>query len=304
MNIKMNDIDNSKLEAAMKAYAQDPDKDNLVKLVMAIKDTKLFVPARAIPEKGGFQPYVIKNQEGEMYMPAFTAQAKLPKDQKYQGVLKLAYKQCASMLLDNPTLVQGIALNPFSENLLLKVQMLELTRKVERHEMEVRQQKPKAMQIKADDFRMVTRHNTEFHEIPEKLYAGKREFIESLSEDVLCELYREPYVQMGQAGHYSFTRDSFEIMDLNIRDDLNVIQIVAPAQYLYRTNCRELYIVWNPQTERICYYVIAKGAKDEKDGFYLDVVKEDGSWEQLEDAPAEGSIINRVMELFEMAQGA
>ncbi len=294
MSIKMNDIDNTKLEEAMQVYMKDQDKENLIKLVYAIQETKLFVPAMAVQKKGGFQPYIIKNAQGDMYMPAFTSMQKFPQTQRYQGMLKIQYKQCVSMLLDHPTLVQGIALNPFSDNLLLKSQMLELSRQVERSAKE----QPKAYSVKTEDFRMIVRHNVEFHLIPEKLFAEKLEFIKSLSEDTLCELYRTPYIEVGQEKAYPYTSDSFEMMELSIREDLSLIQILAPSKYLYQTNCRELYVVWNPLTEQVGYYVVEKGLESEDIPYHLDIIREDGTSEKLEEAPAEGSVMNRIMELF------
>lgn len=295
----MNDIDNSKLEEAMQIYKQEPGNDNLIKLCLALQDTQLFVPAMAVPKRGGFQPYVIKNQEGDMYMPAFTSQQKFPADQKYQGMLKLQYKQCVSMLLDNPTLVQGIALNPMIDNLMLKTQMLELSRKIEKH---VQENQPKAVTIKVDDFRMVSRNNVEFHQIPHKLFEQKLEFIRNLSEDVFCEMYKVPYVEVGHEQQYPFTKNDFEIMELNVREDLNIMQVVTPSRFLYMTNCRELYIVWNPQTEKVGYYVIEKGTDPQKNQFFLGRVTEEEKREQLEEAPLEGNVMNRVMELFEQDQ--
>jgi len=296
MSVKMNDIDNTKLEEAMQVYIKDQDKENLVRLVYAIQETKLFVPAMAVQKQkqGGFQPYIVKNAEGDMYMPAFTSMNKFPQNQKYQGMLKIQYKQCVAMLLDHPTLVQGIVLNPFSDNLMLKSQMLQLSRQVEQNAKEA----PKAYSVKTEDFRMVVRHNTEFHSIPEKLFAQKLEFIQSLNEERLCELYKEPYTEVGQAGQYPYTKESFEMMELRVRDDLSIIQIIAPSKYLCQTNCREIYIVWNPLTEQVGYYVIEKGLETEETAFHLDVVREDGSIEKLEQAPADGNVMNRVMELF------
>lgn len=299
MDIKTNDIDNSKLEEVIQAYLKEPGKDGLMVLTAALLGTKLFVPAMAIPQKGGFQPYIVKNQEGDLYMPAFTSQKKFPKEQKYQGMLKLQYKQCVSMILDNQTLVQGIVLNPSEDNLILKTQMLELSRKVEQN---AKQNQVRAVTMKAEDFRMVTRHNVEFHQIPEKLYQEKMEFIQSISQEVLCELYKVPYVEMGQEKRFPYTKGNFEIMELNVRDDLNIMQIVTPTKYLSKTNCREIYIVWNPLTERVGYYVIEKGTQPDKASYFLDLVKEDGTCDKLEEAPAEGNVINRVMELFENAQ--
>lgn len=299
MSIKMNDIDNSKLEAVMQEYLKEPGRDSLIKLVMAIKDTKLFVPAMAIPEKGGFQPYVIKNKEGDLFMPAFTSQERFPENQKYQGMLKLQYKQCVSMLLDNPTLVQGIALNPSTDNLMLKTKMLELSRQVDQH---VQEQPKQALTMKIEDFRMVTRHHVEFHQIPEKLFSEKTGFIQNLSGEVLCGMYKVPYIDVNHEKQFPYTKDSFEIMELNVREDLNIMQIVTPTKYLYKTNCRELYIVWDPRTERIGYYVIEKGTDPDKKQFFLDEIKEDGSATNLEEAPLEGNVIGRVMELFEGAR--
>lgn len=292
----MNDIDNARLEDAMQVYMKDQDKEHLVQLAYAIQNTKLFVPAMAVrkQKQGGFQPYIVKNGDGDMYMPAFTSMKKFPNNQKYQAMLKIQYKQCVSMLLDNPTLVQGIVLNPYSDNLTLKSQMLELSRKVEQSEKAA----PKAYSVKTDDFRMIVRHNVEFHKIPEKLFAQKLEFIRTLNEETLCELYKEPYTEVGQEAQYPYTKDSFEMMELSIREDLSIMQISAPSKYLYQTNCRELYIVWNPLTEQIGYYVIEKGMDTEEIKFHLDVFKEDGTWEKLEAAPAEGNVMNRVMELF------
>lgn len=297
MGAKMNDIDNTKLEEAMQVYIQGQDKDNLVRLVYALADTRLFVPAMAVQKKGGFQPYVMKNAEGDMYMPAFTSAKKFPVGQKYQGMLKIQYKQCVSMLLDNPTLVQGIALNPFSDNLMLKTQMLELSRKIEQDAQKA-QQKPRTYKIRPDDFRMVVRHNVEFHQIPEKLFAQKLEFIKSLSKETICGLYKAPYVEAGQEGNYPYTQDDFEMMQLNIREGLSIVQILTPSRYQYQTNCRELYIVWNPLTVQVAYYVVEKGLDTDQNKFYLGIVREDGSKEQLEEAPAEGNVMNRVMELF------
>ena len=36
--------------------------------------------------------------------------------------------------------------------------------------------------------------------------------------------------------------------------------------------------------------------------FYLDVVKKDGGSERLEEAPSEGNVMNRIIELFEASQ--
>ena len=298
MNVKMNDIDNSKLEEAVKLYLQEPGKESLLKLAITLKDASLFVPARVIPKNQGFQPYVVKNEQGDMFMPAFTSIAKFPDAKEYQGMLKVSYKQCESLLLDQPTLIQGMALNPSTDNLMLKTQMLKLTRDIEKKQKE-QKPRPKRVTMKTQDFHMVMRHNVEFHVLPEKIFEGKKEFIEQFTEETLVDIYKIPYVDADQEANFPYTKKDFELMQLNIKEDLNLIQIVAPEKRLAKTNCREIYIVWNPQTDKIAYYMIEKGIDPESNGFMLDRAKEDGSWEKIGDAPEEGSTMNHIMELFE-----
>lgn len=293
-NAKIIDLDNAKLEQAIQDYAKAGDSDGecLRRLVEALRDVELLVPAMQSPKKDGFQPYVVKNSAGVMFMPAFTSMKKITNGQNYVGMLRLPYKQCVSMILDYPSSVQGITLNPVSDGLVLKKQLLELSRKLEQGE------PPAAVTVKIEDFHMMMRHNAEFQHIPQKLYEKKQEFIRELSKETLCALYKEPYVKAEQEKAFPYTEDDFDFMELDIRDDLNLVQITVPAGKIYRTNCRELYIVWNPQTERIRYYAIEKG-EDEKGAKYLvSVVREDGRRERLEDAPAEGNEIGRIMELF------
>lgn len=294
MNIKISDIDNTRLEEVMQAYAKEPDKEKLKQLVFALRDTELFVPAMTTQKRGSFRPYFLKNPQGEMYMPAFTSMKKFPQGQQYQGMLRLKYAQCVSMLLDSQAPIQGIALNPYADNLMLKTQMLELSRKAEQQANAA----PKTYTVKADDFHMMLRNQIEFQLIPKKLFAQKLEFVQDVSEETLCGLYQEAYAGVGQEGNFPYSRDDFELMDLNIRDDLKIIQVMAPAKYLYQTNCREIYIVCNPQTGQAGYYVIEKGKDAEGGCFYLDEVREDGSMERLEEAPSEGNVMSRVMELF------
>lgn len=298
MNRKMNDIDNTKLIESMQAYIDKPSKEALIRLVLALKDTEVFVPVMVNQDKQALQPYIIKNKDGDMYVPAFTSMERFPKGQKYQGMQKLQYKQCVSMLLGNKASVQGIVLNPYTDNLILKEQMLELSNKMEQD-----LPKKQKMTIKINDFRMIARYDVEFRQIPKRLHTQKLAFIQELSAEKLCEIYKEPYAEVKQERLYEYTADDFEIMELDVREDLNVMQIMLPSKYLYQTNCREMYVVWNPQTERVGCYVVEKAKETpEKKAFLLKEIKQDGSWGNFEEAPSEGNIMNRVMELFEAAK--
>lgn len=300
MSTQKNDIDNTKLELAVHEFLQAPGEEKFVAIVNEIKDTVLFVPAMAVPEKGGYQPYVMKNPEGEMFMPAYTAEDKFPDKESYETMLKLSYQQCVSMLIDQETPVKGILLNPAAEgSLILKKEMLELSRQVER---DGQKANPHMVTLKMEDFHMVTRHVAEFHQIPAKLYEEKAEFIQSLSKEKLCELYKVPYIELEQEERFPYTEDDFEMMELNISDNLYMVQVTAPAKNLVKTTCRELYYVWNPNTQKVGCYGIEKSSEPDQPEYFLDEIKEAGDYEQLEEAPSEGNVINRVIELFEAAQ--
>ncbi len=300
MSEQTNEVDNSMLEQAVQAFLQEPGEKRFIKIVNEIKDTALFVPAMAVPEKGGYQPYVMKNPDGDMFMPAYTAEDKFPDSETYQAMLRLPYKQCAAMMLDQETPVKGILLNPGAEggSLILKKELIELGRQIERDQ----EANPNIVTLKTEDFHMVTRHVAEFHQIPAKLYEEKVDFIKSLSKETLCALYKNPYVELEQEGRFPYTEDDFDMMELSIRDDLNMVQVSAPSKNLVKTTCRELYFVWNPQTQRVGCYGIEKGAGPDQPEFFLDEITGGGEYKQLEEAPSEGNVINRVMELFEEMQ--
>ena len=293
MDIKKSDIDDTKLLEAMHAYIREPGKETLFGLVMALKDSKVFVPVMINQQKKALQPYVIKNKDEDVYVPAFTSVSKFPEDQQYQGMQKLQYKQCVSMLLGNEASIKGIVLNPYTDNLMLKEQMLELSSQVEK-EVPTR----RSVTMKTEDFRMITRHNTELRQIPERFYAGRQEFIKELSAELLCEMYKEPYSGVDQEALFEYVAEDFDIMELDIRDDLNIVQIMLPSRHLYKTNCREMYLVWNPQNEHAGCYVVEKDTSPDGKRYLLKEIRPDGSWDSLEDAPAEGNIMNRVIELF------
>lgn len=293
--------ENKKLELAVNDFLQAPGEEKFKAVVNEIKDKALFVPAMEVPEKGGYQPYVMKNPEGEMFMPAYTAEDKFPDQETYETMLKLPYQQCVSMLIDHETPVKGILLNPAAEgSLLLKKKMLELSRQIERDEQQAAN--PNLVTLKIEDFHMVTRHVAEFHQIPAKLYEEKEEFIRGLSKEKLCELYKNPYIELEQEGRFPYTEDDFEMMELNISDDLYMVQVTAPAKNLVKTTCREIYYVCNPNTQKVGCYGIEKGSDPGQPEYFLDEIKEGGEYEQLEEAPSEGNVINRVIELFEAVQ--
>ncbi len=297
MDIRENDIDDAKLLECMHTYIADPTRETLLGLVMELKEMDVFVPVMINQKKQRIQPYVIKNKEEEMYVPAFTSVSKFPEDQSYEGMQKLKYKQCVSMLLESGDVVQGLVLNPYSDNLMIKKQMLELSNQIE-------QEMPKfqTTTIKLDDFRMITRYNVEFRKIPGELFGKKLEFIKGLSAETLCDMYRHPYTEVNQEEHFEFTADDFDIMELDVREDMNIMQIMLPSKHLFQTNCREMYIVWNPQTEWICCYVVEKAADPQNGEFLLKEIRWDGSWVNLKEAPSEGNVMNYVMELFEASQ--
>lgn len=56
--------------------------------------------------------------------------------------------------------------------------------------------------------------------------------------------------------------------------------------------------MWNPLTDQVGYYAVEKGLDTEEVQFHLSVVREDGSKEKLEEAPSDGNVMNRIMELF------
>lgn len=290
MNGKMTmEITNDKLEAAIKEYATERTKENLSAVLNLLRPTKLLVPAML---KAPNQPIpcFLKNNNGEQYLAVYTSKEQIPEEPKSQAVLSMPFPACNGVVVKPELKLTGMVINPFSDNLVLKTELIQKL-----HEADEAAAKRKQIKMTPAQFNAFVKKEVEFGIIPKRLFEEGAEFVEKLCEE------RETFVNQifaaayKEAKLYPYSENDYSVMALDIAPDLTLIRVDLPEKDLTVPLCYRIYITYNPQTKAIGYYTIEMTA--EKNVRLLGEMKPDGKHENHGEAPVEGAELQKIMDL-------
>ncbi len=306
--------DLEKTQELIKAYKEKPEKESFKEMVLQVQNTTFLIPAtlpadidrdeirkRAIESAGmpsklpeGVKPFpcILKNEEGKVFFPIYTAQEQIPTEPKYDVIITIPFRACMELAGEGKFNAEGIVLNPFSDNLLLEKKLLEALKK----EDELRAAGAKQVQVTPQQFRVMMRQKAEFHDFPMRAFKEGAEFIHKIDEQqetFVHEIYREAFQNTSL---YPYTESDFEVMSLNISEDLLLIRVDVPPVKEAARLCYRIYVTMNPQTEEIHYFTIERG----KEKGTKNIVQITGEGKQIlhGEAPVEGAEIQRVMDLI------
>ena len=119
------EITNDRLEEAIKTYAVERTKDNLSIVLNLLRPTKLFVPAM-LQAPNQPVPCFLKNNEGQQFLVVYTSKAQIPEEPKSQAILSMPFPACNDMVVKEELNLMGMVINPFTDNLVLKKELVEL----------------------------------------------------------------------------------------------------------------------------------------------------------------------------------
>lgn len=304
--------DNTKLEEVLKNYAKEQNQDNLSAVLNSLRYAHLFVPA-VFPEgtdltflkeaKQGERvnipqgitplPSILKNQKGEQYLPLYTKKEEIPKDQKFHTILEVTFRGSYMRVLREGSKLEGLALNPFHENILVKKTLLEKLKVQDDKLMEGK----KVVKLSAEQYHALVRRNLELKTIPHMLFEDGDKFTKELCEGreaYVSELYRNAFPKEPGA---PYTAEDFEFMALNVREDLLLIRVDLPEKGLVPGLCHRVYLAWNEQAKKAYYFTIEKTPKKEEHA--MGRVDETGKRIDCGMAPVEGAEIQSVLDLID-----
>lgn len=305
----------NKTEQLIKIYKEDPVKENLQALVHQMKRTAFFVPGMfpdtpeiremkekakenpgqqvKLPEGTAPIPALLTNAEGVMYFPIYTSVSQIPKEPKFDLIMNIAFKACYTMALNEGMGTQGLVLNPFSDNLRFKKELLEAIRK----EDEMIAAGAKQIQLTPQQFKTMMRQKAEFRDLPSKVYGEGAEFIQKLSDEkevLVNEIYQKAFQQPNL---YPYSESDFSVMALNISEALLLVRIDLPSVKDKAQLCYRIYVTLNPTTDEIHYFTIERGK--EKGVRNLGGVSKELKHIDYGEAPVEGAEIQRIMDIIE-----
>lgn len=283
------EITNDRLEQAIKEYAAERTKEKLSEVLNLLRPTKLFVPAML---KAPDQPIpcFLKNNDGQQFLAVYTSKAQIPEEPKSQALLSMPFPACNSLVAKQEANLSGMVINPFSDNLILKT---ELVKKL--HEADQKAPQMKQIKLTPEQFQLFARKQAEFLVIPKRLFTEGETFVNTLCDEreaFVNRLFADAYKE---ARLYPFSESDYSVMALDIAEDLTLIRIDLPEQKLAPPLCFRIYITFNPQTKKAGYYTIEMTA--EKNTRLLGEVLPDGKHTDHGNAPVESAELQQIIDI-------
>jgi hypothetical protein len=310
-NEKALEINNQALEDAMALLTQEKNKENMAKFMGVLAGARVLVPAefpknmdketigRLVRgekfEKGEAPrmfPMIVQNPQGDRFAPAFTSRKHIPEDQNYQAILNVPFEEVLRVSSDEKLNLKGILLNPSTDKMVLHPQFIDAMKKL-------KAAAPKTREIKMtkEQFQVFARKNTEWGIIPKSVFTQKADFMKRLDEeraDCIAAMYRQPY---GDKIPCPYTEKDFDVMVLNISEEVCVASIELPEKLAAPQNALGIYIIWNPTNDDMHYFLLEKGQPDQDN--VLSCVTPDGKHQELQTAPPTGSELTAILQLLE-----
>ena len=245
------EITNDRLEEAIKDYAADRTKEKLTAVLNLLRPTKLLVPAMLkAPDQP--TPCFLKSGAGEQYFVVYTSKEQMANAPKSQALLSMPFPACNSVAVKPELNLSGMVINPFTDNLVLKIELIQKL-----HEADEKMAKqPKQIKMTPQQFQAFVKNQTEFSVIPKRLYTEKAEFVQKLCDEkeafvneLFAAAFKEPKL-------YPYTEDDYSVMALDISEDLTLIRVDLPDKGLVPPLCYRIYITYNPLKDEAHYYTI------------------------------------------------
>lgn len=283
------EITNDKLEEAIKIYVAERTKENLGIVLNLLRPTKLLVPAM-LKAPNQPVPCFLKSSTGETFLAVYTSKEQIPAEPKSQAILSMPFPACNDMVMKEELNLLGMVINPFTDNLVLKKELVEKLHEADRKIMQTKQVK-----MTPEQFNVFVKKQVEFGVLPKRLFAEKESFVNQLCEEkeaFINRIFAETYKE---AKLYPYSEADYSVMALEIAQDLTLIRVDFPESGIVPPLCYRVYITYDPITRKAGYYTIEKMVEPGKR--LLGGFGEDGSHINYGEAPVEGAEIDRIMTL-------
>lgn len=302
-------LDNTQLESAVAEFVQDRQKDKYARIMELLETSMVLVPSMhpqgldeetqglmregktvQLPEEAKIIPCLLSKENGEHALPVFTSSAQIPQDKRSPVVLAMPFRSCLSMVMTNQDNVNIMVLNPFTDNIVLPKEILE----VASNRLNAAKQ-TKTIQVTKKQFQQLLHNRVVLHQLPLYLFAHKEEGLRRLQNEegaFLIQFYKESFPEGSEAPLAEALKE-LSILTLNISEDVQITRVDMPAGTEKKGMCYRVYVVWMKKTQEMRYYTLEKTEQ----GNYFGQITSGGKHELVEPAPDNGAEIEAVMNL-------
>lgn len=294
------DVKNEKLEELVKQYTDEKNADNLNALIEELRKCRLLVPANINEEKKPV-PCMLNSKDKGMYFPVYTALKQIPQSPRSEAIINMPYLVVNEMTAQQQENLGGVAINPFTDNLIFKMPLVLRIQEVEKKRRELAKQggepKKKTLQLTPEQYLQFERRQFEFGFLPKRFFEQGQAFMDELcekKEEYIDQLFEEAYQEKRR---YPYLPEDFSVMVMNIAEDLLIVRVDLPAQDMAAPSCLRIYLAWN-EVAGSGRYLTIETVKDSKERKLGELTLD---WKKVDHgvAPVEGAELQYVIDLLQ-----
>lgn len=294
------DVKNEKLEELVKQYTDEKNADNLNALIEELRKCRLLVPANINEEKNPV-PCMLNSKDKGMYFPVYTALKQIPQSPRSEAIINMPYLAVNEMTAQQQENLGGVAINPFTDNLIFKMPLVLRIQEVEKKRRELAKQggepKKKTLQLTPEQYLQFERRQFEFGFLPKRFFEQGQAFMDELcekKEEYIDQLFEEAYQEKRR---YPYLPEDFSVMVMNIAEDLLIVRVDLPAQDMAAPSCLRIYLAWN-EVAGSGRYLMIETVKDSKERKLGELTLD---WKKVDHgvAPVEGAELQYVIDLLQ-----
>lgn len=294
------DVKNEKLEELVKQYTDEKNADNLNALIEELRKCRLLVPANINEEKKPV-PCMLNSKDKGMYFPVYTALKQIPQSPRSEAIINMPYIAVNEMTAQQQENLGGVAINPFTDNLIFKMPLVLRIQEVEKKRRELAKQggepKKKTLQLTPEQYLQFERRQFEFGFLPKRFFEQGQAFMDELcekKEEYIDQLFEEAYQEKRR---YPYLPEDFSVMVMNIAEDLLIVRVDLPAQDMAAPSCLRIYLAWN-EVAGSGRYLTIETVKDSKERKLGELTLD---WKKVDHgvAPVEGAELQYVIDLLQ-----
>ena len=173
------DVKNEELEAQIKVYTKEKTRENLNQLIEIARKCRLLVPAN-LNEQNQPVPCLLNSQENGLFFPAYTSKEQIPQEPKSPAIINMPYLAINEVACRQAEHIGGIVINPFTDNLVFKMPLVQRIEEVEKARKNAG--KVKTMQLTPEQYVLFERKQFEFGFLPRRLFENGKEMMEQLQK--------------------------------------------------------------------------------------------------------------------------
>ena len=281
------DVKNEEVEAALLEYGKNNTPENLGALLSKFRNARVLVPAE-VNEKNQPYPCALKNNEEELFVPIYTSKEQIPREPKSAAILNLSFLAVVKMAANQEMKVSGIAVNPFTHNMILKRALIQRIMEVEEKGAQT-----KKLELTPEQYVVFEKIQFQRGFLPKTFFENPEQTMERIleeKENCIDALFEEAFREQRM---YPYLPEDFSVMIMNVSEELTVVRVDYPNRDMGEGVSIRTYLAWNKATEAGKYFMIESVKPEE---FVICEVDKDLNRIDHGPAPVEGAELQFVID--------